>query len=163
MTSRNIRKFVIIFLALSFTQGLAFAGKSLTVRPQIGYGYSDSKTLNRGSIYHVGIRILLDAGETKRYGLEVSRFNRSDGDNYTSSGIILEQRLWGWFNMSIGTIGYFGYGLNSNNVIGLTTNLGWEPVSNGTLKPFVTYRNDVIFSRETDISHSVSLGLAFDF
>jgi len=73
------------------------------------------------------------------------------------------QRLWNWFNMSIGTVGYFGYGADSINPVGLMTNLGWEPSHYEKFKPFVTYRNDVIFSEDMDVSYSVSVGATFSF
>ena len=71
---------------------------------------------------------------TKKYGLEVTQFD-SDDNEFTSIGIVLEQRLFKWFNMSIGTIGYFDYGVDSENLIGLTSNLGWEPENHIPFKP----------------------------
>ncbi|MDH5219562.1 MAG: hypothetical protein OEX19_17780, partial [Gammaproteobacteria bacterium] len=63
----------------------------------------------------------------KRYGLELTRFSSGEEDVFISAGIVLEQRLFNWFNMSIGTIGYFDYQKTEHNPVGLTTNLGWEP------------------------------------
>ncbi len=122
-----------------------------------GYGSVAGK-----SIFHYGGRILLPANEIRKYGLEITAFHGKD-NKFTSVGIILEQRLLGWFNMSIGTIGYFDYGNNSTNIAGLTTNLGWEPDNHIPFKPFVTYRNDVIFSNPIDVGHSLSVGFAFEF
>ncbi len=160
----NNKKYGIILLALSFLPSPVCAEPSLIIRPQAGYGYLDSSAFNnRGGIYHAGARILLNAGETRLYGLEVSRFDLDNGDNFISLGIVLEQKLWDWFNMSIGTVGYFGYGVDSKNPIGLMTNLGWEPRSNNAFKPFITYRNDIIFSDKTDIAHSISAGFTLEF
>jgi len=126
-------------------------------RPHFGYGYIEGE-----SIYHYGGRILLPADSIRKYGLEITKFGSKD-DHFSSIGIVLEQRLFDWFNMSIGTIGYFDYGVDSDNVIGLTTNLGWEPDNHIPFKPFVTYRNDVIFNNHTDVIHSISVGFAFEF
>lgn len=132
----------------------------IVFRLHSGYGFLEGK-----GISHYGGRILLSAGDNKKYGLEITAFNSKD-KKFVSVGIILEQRLLGWFNMSIGTIGYFNFSNNSNNVgAGLTTNLGWEPDNHIPFKPFVSYRNDVmIFSNYIiNVIHSLSVGFAFEF
>jgi hypothetical protein len=126
-------------------------------RPHFGYG-----SLEGNSVSHYGGRILLPASRTRKYGLEVTQFD-SDDNEFTSIGIVLEQRLFNWFNMSIGTIGYFDYGVDSENLIGLSSNLGWEPDNNIPFKPFITYRNDVIFGQHTDSIHSISIGFSLEF
>ena len=79
-------------------------------------------------------------------------------------GIVLEQRLFEWFNMSIGTVGYFNYGVDRSNVIGLTSNLGWEPNNhNIPFKPFVTYRSDTIFADNIETINSISIGFNIEF
>ncbi len=127
-------------------------------RPHFGYGV----TMEGKSISHYGVRILLPSGDNKKYGLEITSFDSKD-DNFISAGIVLEQRLLEWFNMSIGTIGYFDYGNNSTNTAGLVSNLGWEPNNHRPFKPFVTYRNDVIFSKPIDVTHLLSIGFTFAF
>jgi len=149
---------ILIFnLAYGQTEGnLSIDGDdSMTFRPHFGFG-SD------GSVYYGG-RMLLDAGGIRKYGLEVSKFKTND-DSFEVFGIVLEQRLWSWFNMSIGTVGYFNYGADNQHVIGLTSNLGWEPDTQSTLKPFITYRTDVIFLKENiDAFHSINIGFGFAF
>lgn len=130
----------------------------IVFRPYSGHGYS----IEDKNVFHYGCRILLAASKIKKYGLEITRFNNKD-KYFTSIGIVLEQRLWEWFNMSIGTIGYFDYGKNSNNVVGLVTNLGWEPNNSIPFKPFVTYRTDITFSSRMDIVSSLSIGFNFEF
>jgi penicillin V acylase-like amidase (Ntn superfamily) len=126
-------------------------------RPHFGYG-----SVEGNSVSHYGGRILLSTNNYQKYGLEVTQFD-SDENEFTSIGIVLEQRLFNWFNMSIGTIGYFDYGVDSENLIGLTTNFGWEPDNHIPFKPFITYRNDVIFGQHTDSIHSISIGFNFEF
>ncbi len=158
-------KIIWIVLSISiFLPNFVNAESSLIVRPQVGYGYMDSSSLsNNGSINHVGLRILLNTGENKRYGLEATRFHLNNAKSFGSLGIVLEQRLWNWFNMSIATIGYFNYKIGSKNPVGLMTNLGWEPNSYKNFKPFITYRNDIIFSEDIDIVYSISIGVTFVF
>ncbi|MBI3813569.1 MAG: hypothetical protein HY279_03760 [Nitrospinae bacterium] len=136
----------------------------ITVRPHAGYGYSSSANSKYdGGVFHAGARFLLNSGERQRYGLEVSHFNLNGENDFTSFGIILEQLLWGWFNMSIGTVGYFSYGKDSDNPVGLTTNLGWEPEIFKNLTSFITYRNDIVFHNDTAVMTSVSAGLSWQF
>ena len=153
-----------VSVLLVFLPSLVNAESTLIVRPQAGYGYMGSlDSSNRGNISHAGLRILLSAGESRRYGLEATRFRLNDSGSFSSLGIVLEQRLWDWFNMSIGTIGYFNYGVGSKNPVGLMTNLGWEPSNYKNFKPFITYRNDIILPENTDIVHSLSIGVTFSF
>ena len=126
-------------------------------RPHSGYGFIKGE-----GIWHYGGRLLFAANKTQKYGLEINRF-KSTHNNFTSAGIIFEQRLLETFNMSIGTLGYFNYGTDSKNITGLTTSVGWEPDNHIPFKPFVTYRNDVIFGKNTNIIHSISIGFAFEF
>jgi hypothetical protein len=131
------------------------AASTVQVRPHVGYGTGQNK--------HVGFRLLMHSSDTQSYGLEITRF-QNNHDGFTAAGIVLEQKMWGWFHMSVGTIGYFKYGAHDENAIGLVSNLGWEPDNNMALKPFVTYRNDTIFAKgKTDIIHSLSAGVTFEF
>lgn len=127
----------------------------LTLRPHGGFGSEGSK--------HYGGRILLNAGEIRKYGLEFSKFE-TNNDSFSSIGIVLEQRLFEWFNMSIGTVGYFDYGVNNENTVGLVSNLGWEPNNHIPFKPFITYRTDLILAKDkTKTYHSLSIGFNISF
>ena len=159
----NSRVIFILLLVLIFLPGIVSAESPLVIRPQVGYGYNDSSgSQNSGNLNHVGIRLLLNTGGNKRYGLEATEFNPENGGGFYSLGIVLEQRLWNWFNMSIGTVGYFDYVASSGNPVGLMTNLGWEPNSCHTFKPFITYRSDLIFGENVDVLYSLSAGLSFE-
>ena len=130
-------------------------GMSLQFRPHAGVGID-------GSI-HAGFRLMMHAGETQSYGLEFTKF-KTTNDQFLVAGIILEQKRWDWFTASIGTLGYFHYGADDQNVIGLASNLGWEPDTTAPIKPYITYRNDTIFAKKKIKSiHSVSAGLKFKF
>ena len=155
---------VTLFVTSLFAPNLLQAGSSLIIRPQVGYGRYDSSTLDdTGSIYHYGARVMLGAGETQRYGLEISRFEAEDDSNFLVFGIMLAEKFWGWLNASIGTVGYFNYIDNSNNPIGLVSNVGWEPDWDKRIKPYITYRNDTIFAKKTDSIYSISFGASLSF
>lgn len=127
------------------------------MRPHAGAGILDGRHYE-----HAGLRFLLAANERQKYGLELTRVNMAQG-NYLATGIVLEQRLHGWFNMSIGTISYFGQGQGSANYPGLVANLGWEPVSTNGFRPFVTLRNDILFADRTYTGTALSMGASLDF
>ncbi|MBL0703757.1 MAG: linear amide C-N hydrolase [Sulfurospirillum sp.] len=128
---------------------------AIQIRPHFGYGSEETE--------HYGLRVLLKSNENQAFGLELTEF-KNGSDEFQAIGILLEQRLWNWFNMSIGTVGYFNYGLNNQNPTGLMTNLGWEPNNSTPLKPFITYRGDTIFAKEeTKNLHSISIGFKLEF
>lgn len=152
-----MRRWFCIALAALFSAG-AQAEDSVQVRPQAGIGSLDSDKCQ-----HAGLRLLLNANAEKKYGLELTRISSPKAD-YVAAGIVLEQKKAGWFNMSIGTIGYFGQGGTTLNYPGLIANLGWEPDTPGAFKPFVTLRNDVIFvAGKTQFGNALSAGLAVGF
>ncbi|VAY87383.1 hypothetical protein MNB_ARC-1_234 [hydrothermal vent metagenome] len=144
-----------IILGISFVVSSIFAyddSSSVTIRPHFGYGTNSTQ--------HYGLKILKASNANQAYGLEVTRFT-TNIDQFTAVGIILEERSYSWFHSSIGTVGYFNYEANNQNIIGLTSNLGWEPHSKTLFKPFIAYRNDVIFAKRIRTIHSISIGLRF--
>ncbi len=148
---------VIACLMLMLSGGSAWAD-GLMVRPQAGIGVLDGKQYE-----HVGMRLMSNVTDVRRYGLELSYLN-SSGNDYVAAGIVLEQRLYGWLNMSIGTIGYFGQGSGSSNYPGIVANIGWEPESFGSFRPFIALRNDVLFTSDKTLNgSSISAGMAFEF
>ncbi|OIO60947.1 MAG: hypothetical protein COX57_05995 [Alphaproteobacteria bacterium CG_4_10_14_0_2_um_filter_63_37] len=144
---------------LLFVAGVAQADDALLVRPQAGIGVFEGGSQNGKMVRHAGIRILGQAGGAKRYGLELTRLTPERGPSFTAFGIVLEQRLWGWFNMSIGTIGYIGAGGGRQRPFGLVTNLGWEPEDWEGIKPFVTLRSETIGTDPVGRVHSLSVGM----
>lgn len=125
----------------------------ILVRPHFGFGSDNSS--------HFGVRVLLNSSQNQAYGLELTKFKTKDND-FSTIGIVLEQRLWSWFNMSIGTVGYFDY--KDENAVGLVSNLGWEPDNHVPFRPFITFRNDTIFAKEeTKNIYSMSFGLKLEF
>jgi hypothetical protein len=140
-------------------------GPGLVIRPQSGFGFIGTKP-----ILHYGTRILLSSSNTRKYGLELARFDKLEdkfdhAGAFYSIGIVLEQRLFRWFNMSMGTVGYLNFGAGGNHAIGFTSNLGWEPDNTIPFLPFVTYRNDTILYNGIDLEmiNSISIGYNFTF
>lgn len=147
---------IVIVTLLSLPPIPSQAETSLLIRPQAGFG-----SLAGAGVSHAGIRVLMPSGKNQRYGVELNHFMTGNDTSFTSAGILLEQRLRGWFNMSVGTIGYIDY--NGSNPFGLVTNLGWEPQNTGSIEPFITFRNDIIFSESNDSIYSISAGISLKF
>ena len=149
---------VYLFASLLVAINVSAAEESvIKIRPHVGLGDLDGKAYQ-----HAGVRLLLDANSSQKYGFELTKV-RTRQDNYVAAGIVLEKRMFGWFNLSIGTIGYFRQGQGSRNYPGLVANLGWEPPTTGAIKPFVTYRNDTIFADKTLVGNALSAGFLISF
>jgi len=137
------------------------------VGPTAGVGYAS--TLGGGPSgwgYHVGGRFQLAAGATRSYGLETSYVVPvADGTagRYVAVGVVLEQTLWNWFYMAIGTIGYVGVGGTARNPFGVVTYLGVGHVFWGHLRPSLTYRSEFIFASPTVTIDSLSLAIDVAF
>lgn len=146
-----------VLLGMLMSYAVAARAEGLLIRPQAGIG-----TLGGKQYEHAGLRLLTDATDIRRYGLELTRVNTA-GQVHVAAGIVLEQRLFGWFNMSIGTIGYFGQGNDARNHPGLVANIGWEPDTNSPFMPFVTLRNDVMFADNTQSGAALSAGFSIKY
>lgn len=141
----------------SYSQNLESSGNesSLLLRPNGNIGFLEDEFVTS-----CGIRFLLSAGGNKVYGIEFSYFQREEKDNnFYTAGIVIEQKLFNWFNMAIGTIGYFNFDKENRNLAGLMTNLGWEPNTLGQFSPFITYRSDFIFDNKIKILNMLNVGL----
>ena len=149
-------------LTILVTSGDQALASGIVLRPHGGIGHLKAEeTKFSGLISHVGGRIVLSAAAGRKYGLEATYFHPTNGDDFVSLGIVLENKQWSWFNMSIGTIGFFHFLDTSDNPVGLTTNLGWEPERYKIFKPFITYRTDIIFHDRIAVMHSLSLGFSW--
>lgn len=136
---------------------LAYAQDAVQIRPHAGTG-----TMGGAEYQHAGARILLNASEDKKYGVEWTKINTAQGD-YVAAGVVLEAHMFGWFNTSLGSIGYFGQGNAMPNQPGFVFTIGWEPEGDEVFKPYVAYRHEVIFANQTMTGNALSLGLSVGF
>ena len=156
-----MKKIVIAILLVFLPMITCYAGdlNMVKIRPHGGVSISNT---NDEILNHIGGRVLLPTGGNKAYGLEITRFSSINESSVWSTGIILEQKLFHWFSMSIGTIGYFGNKNFDKTTAGLSTGLGWEPSKFKTVVPFVIYKTDFIFSEEFTQIQSISLGVSWN-
>jgi hypothetical protein len=141
------------------------AARHVIVRSHFGVGHDDALSSGHdgGLSEHGGGRLLLQANQFQRYGLEMTalRLNvdRRHSD-YIGTGIVLEQVLWGWFNMGIGTIGYLRTSGGSPHPFGIVTNLAYERWLTPSLQVFAAYRSEWLFSEPVVAASSASIGIA---
>ena len=134
-------------------------------RGAVGGGVTGASNEGSGAAFFGGLRGLFQANERQRYGFEVAYLDAlADEDEdvaYAAVGIVLEQALARRFFASIGSLGYFGVDDNEDNPFGIVSMIGWEPKSGGSVKPFVTLRNDLVFDETTTRITTLGAGIRF--
>jgi hypothetical protein len=82
-------------------------GQTVTIRPGGSVGYCRADDM-KGMSYTYGLKILLMANEFQRYGIKIDQFNvlSDDKHSYLTTGLFIEQIVFKYFNMGIGTVGY---------------------------------------------------------
>lgn len=142
----------------------------IVLRPHTGVAYAASMSNGDSGLgFHAGLRAQADVSPVRSGGFEITYIDpfafgdkkMGDRKRYIAAGFVLEQRLWKWFHMAIGTIGYIGIESPRTNPFGVVTNLGWEPDTAGTVRPFITYRSEWIFSNPVISINGISVGIGF--
>jgi hypothetical protein len=140
---------------------LKSANAEVIFRPHLATGQFTNGDIS-GSSQTIGARLLLSVGGYQSYGIALNSFKLSSDDlledeEFNSFGIYLEQVIADWFNMGIGTVGYFG--LFEQNPVGLSNSLGWQ---NKTGRFLLSFRNDII-ATEKDMTNinSIMVGIKF--
>ena len=102
--------------------------------------------------------------ESKDRSAMVSNRNYSQ-QNYLVLPIILEQNyplFKSTFTIGTGFGYYKGIQANSENAVGMITNIGWFPIYKGkAITPQITYRNDWVFDKNQ--TNTQSICVAFNF
>lgn len=120
------------------------------------FGASES-----GIVQFYGLRALLAAGPTQRFGLELSWADQDFGAAGSSlrTGIVLEQVLFSNFHMAIGTIGYVDLGSSGTaHPFAVTSTLGYES-SIGVVHWMVGFQSDFVFYQKPMNSNGLILGV----
>ena len=144
--------FLLVFTVLNMS---VFA-QTVMVRPSMAIGYYTSDG-QRGLSYNYGGKVLLMANNFQRYGILINHLTLPGDRSYLSTGIYLEQVLFGHFNMGIGTVGYISLG-DLDNTFGLYTHLGFEKPFARRFHFLITYQSEMIFSRRVAINSSLMFG-----
>ena len=156
-------KKILIFIVFVLLSNNIF-GQAVLVRPGSSIGYFSANDAS-GLSYTYGVKILLMANESQRYGIIINRLNILSHDrmSYLSTGIFIEQILFRHFNMGIGTVGYINTIEWGENPFGLYSHLGFEYNFNHRFGIVAAYQSELIFRRSISMNNAFSLELGFRF
>ena len=134
---------VLVFLMSSFSYSQTFL-----IRPDAGIGYLSADDIS-GWAANYGLKIHLSANEFQRYGLIVNHLFIPSNDqvSYLCTGLMIEQVMFKYFNMGIGSIGYINLVQTGENIFGIYSHLGFEYNLSKYINILASYRSDFIFRK----------------
>ena len=112
-----------------------------------------------------GVQLMLPANATQSYGIEVDyvQTDARRARRYVMVGLFVENRMFGWFLMSLGLAGYISVDDPRPIPFGISTKLGWAPNLHPVINPFIVFRTDTIFSDRFQGVLSADGGLSLSF
>jgi hypothetical protein len=158
-----MKRIIAVFLFFLIS-GAAYS-QVVLIRPNssVGYFHGDGK---KGLSFDYGAKILLAANKSQRYGIKVDHLNVFD-DNVQSSylgvGLFIEQVIFRYFNMGIGTVGYINISDSGSNPFGIYSHLGFEYPFAGRFSILAAYQSEIIFSGSLATNNAFMLGLGLHF
>jgi hypothetical protein len=150
-----------VFLLFCFLAGTVY-GQTLLFRPNASVGYFYAGDMS-GLSYDYGIKILIAANDFQRYGVKIDHLNLT-GDtakSYLVTGIFLEQVMFKYFNMGIGTVGYINLKQGGENPFGIYTHLGFEYSFTGRFNIMAAYQSEFIFRDPFTMNNAFTVGIGF--
>ena len=158
-----MKKFIFIFV-MFFVSFTFLYGQNILFRSGGSVGYCSADDM-KGLSYTYGIKILLMANEFQRYGIKIDHLNilSDEKSSYMSAGLFIEQVVFKYFNMGIGTVGYINTIQWGENPFGLYTHLGFEYNFNNRINIVAAYQSDFIFRREFTMNNGFLLEIGLNF
>ena len=159
-----MKRVVVILAVMIFFMPNDSYAHTVQVRPDASIGYCKANDME-GLSYTYGIKILLMANEFQRYGLIINHLNilADEERAYLTTGIFIEQVVFKYFNMGIGTVGYINTIQRRENPFGLYTHLGFEYNFNRLLNIVAAYQSEFIFRKSFTMNNAFMLGIDFKF
>jgi len=157
-----MRKFgVVLFFTLFLLAGNIY-GQTVLIRPGSSVGYWKADDIE-GMSYSYGLKILLMSNNFQRYGIKVDRINilADEEYSYLSTGIFIEQIVFKYFNMGIGTVGYINTVQWGENPFGLYTHLGFEYNLTKWFSIVAAYQSEFIFRKLFTMNNTFLLEIGF--
>jgi len=137
-------------------------GQTVLIRPgsSIGFCYADDMD---GRSYTYGLKILFMANKFQRYGVKIDRLSilTDEKKHYLSTGLFLEQVLFNYFNMGIGTIGYINTLRRGENPFGVYSHLGFEYNLNNRFSALAAYQSEFIFRKSFTSNNALLVEAGF--
>jgi len=157
-----MKKISIVFVFLLLTG--AIYGQTALVRPGASIGYCRADDME-GMSYTYGLKVILMANEFQRYGIKIDYLNimADEKMSYLSTGLFIEQVLFKYFNMGIGTVGYINMIQRGENSFGLYTHLGFEYNFKKWFGIMAAYQSDFIFRKSFTMNNAFLLEIGFRF
>jgi len=150
--------FIVIILAVC---GCGLYAQTVMFQPEASVGFYNNEN-EKGLSYSYGGKIILMSNLYQRYGIIINHLTFKYDKSYLSVGIYLEQVLFSYFNMGIGTVGYIGLSDNQNP-FGLYTHLGFEYPFGNRFHVIAAYRSDMIFSQNLTTNNAFMLSFGIHF
>jgi hypothetical protein len=131
---------------------------TVIIRPNGSIGYWSANDI-KGLSYSYGLKVLLLANDFQRYGLLIDHINIMADEKYSylCMGLYIEQVVFKYFNMGIGTVGYVNTINLGKNPFGLYTHLGFEYYFNKCFGVVANYRSEFIFRNSFTMNNAFSL------
>lgn len=159
---KTIKQTLLLVFVLSIIFPAYASGQSFIARANTSIGYANSKELS-GLSYSYGIKAGMAVNDSQRFGIMFDRMviaeNTDNRKIYLATGIFLEQVLWKYFNMGIGTVGYINQTDKGKNPFGVYTHLGFEYPFAKRWHFLISYQSNFIFEKRMITNSALSLGI----
>ncbi|MEM8607156.1 MAG: hypothetical protein AAGF92_08625 [Myxococcota bacterium] len=112
-----------------------------------------------------GLQLMLPANENQSFGVGVAYLQTDSRAErrYITPGLFVENRMFGWFLMSLGVGAYVPLTEPRPTRVGISTKLGYSPTLERVINPFVVLRSDWIFDDRIVGSLTVDAGMSLHF
>jgi len=159
-----MKKVGVLLVFAFILSGSNIYAQTVLIRPGGSAGYCRSDDM-KGLSYTYGLKILLMSNDFQRYGVKIDHFNilADDTHSYLSTGLFIEQVIFKYFNMGIGTVGYINTMQKGENPFGLYTHLGFEYNFSKSFGVVAAYQSDFIFRKPFTVNTAFLLEAGFKF
>ena len=159
-------KRIYIILLASILFPCVSAASGLIIRPEAGIG--GTTVFNSHTTYltqSYGGKVLMSIGKSQRFGIKADFIEMSHPGlpslRYVSTGILLEQILFKYFHMGIGTVGYIDLAKGRDNPFALHTQLGFEYPFAKNFMVLAAYRAEFIVTQHFRLANMFTLGVGY--
>jgi len=159
-----LKRLIFVFMLFALPLASNIYGQSVLIRPGGSVGYCKADDME-GLSYTYGIKILLMSNDFQRYGVKVDHFNilADDKHSYLSTGLFIEQVVFNYFNMGIGTVGYINTVQWGENPFGIYSHLGFEYNFTKWFSMVAAYQSEFIFRKSFTTNNVFLLEIGFKF
>jgi len=159
-----MKKNVFVFTLFILLFASNIYGQTVLIRPGSSVGYCKADDI-KGLSYTYGLKILLMSNDFQRYGVKIDHLNilSDEKHSYLSTGLFIEQVVFKYFNMGIGTVGYINTVQKGENPFGIYSHLGFEYNFTNRFSMVAAYQSEFIFRKSftTNSAFLLEIGVRF--